>query len=725
MSQKRKGFTLVELLVVIAILAILATVSVVGYLAFTEKAKESNDISLTTQMNTVLQANEAQDKAESIEDVVSQLKEAGLDIEKLTPTSSGYSYVWDSSSNRVLLLDDSNNVVAPEGMTLPADKEDVVAFAKTQEDINNLSALDYSLYVPSNTTLTSVSINDLTNITIASDSSVKTMSISDTSANGEYDISADLSELTINAENATINQYGNVNTLNATAVANHSLNIYGFVATLTLTKGNLIVTGVVTTLDVSKPSATVTVNRDTNGTIGAIVTANGDLTNNANVTIEGVDSENTDVVTDAAINSDFAGGVGTKNSPYLIENVNEFKNIFSGTKDACLYFNIIQDLDFRNQNFDENYVLPGKTEYVSIDGLSHNLYAPTISDGPMFFFETIENSLISEINIYYNGWSTISNFQGNVTLNNISTYGLFEPQYQGFGTLSYQAYGIAKAIDCNNYATIKSNYNLTSVFFGYVDNTKNGNTEFIYENCSNYGTCVGAQVSLFVGNPVGQYNLTITNCKNYGVLTSTNANSTWTEIIANLSNNCKRITVDGNNWRINATNTSSYVDNYFGGCTSKIDNKFSIDKTNNQELILTQASDPSVSYYRVVISKYFKWIDTKESSGTRLISVSIKVSNSDFINNSYQTTDFKLYDFTTDDTLKSTGLKVDGNLNSSYKFVENSINIVTDGTKNYFYIDSNSMNDAVLIMSNPVYDSCYAEAYDSSNNLLYVTQLNS
>ena len=57
-NKKRKGFTLVELLVVIAILAILATVSILGYTSFTKKANESVDEQAVTQMNLVLQANE-------------------------------------------------------------------------------------------------------------------------------------------------------------------------------------------------------------------------------------------------------------------------------------------------------------------------------------------------------------------------------------------------------------------------------------------------------------------------------------------------------------------------------------------------------------------------------------------------------------------------------------------------------------------------------------------
>ena len=55
-NNKKKGFTLVELLVVIAILAILASVSVVGYLSFTNKAKESNALQEMTQIKTTLLA---------------------------------------------------------------------------------------------------------------------------------------------------------------------------------------------------------------------------------------------------------------------------------------------------------------------------------------------------------------------------------------------------------------------------------------------------------------------------------------------------------------------------------------------------------------------------------------------------------------------------------------------------------------------------------------------
>ena len=55
--KNKDGFTLVELLVVIAILAVLASVSVVGYLGFTTKARNSNAVTELTQVREVIRAN--------------------------------------------------------------------------------------------------------------------------------------------------------------------------------------------------------------------------------------------------------------------------------------------------------------------------------------------------------------------------------------------------------------------------------------------------------------------------------------------------------------------------------------------------------------------------------------------------------------------------------------------------------------------------------------------
>ena len=56
MKNTKKGFTLVELLVVIAILAILASVAVVGYTSFIKKANDSKAETELHQIVTTLNA---------------------------------------------------------------------------------------------------------------------------------------------------------------------------------------------------------------------------------------------------------------------------------------------------------------------------------------------------------------------------------------------------------------------------------------------------------------------------------------------------------------------------------------------------------------------------------------------------------------------------------------------------------------------------------------------
>ncbi len=117
-KKTKKGFTLVELLVVIAILAILATVSVVGYTSFIDKANQSVDEQAVTQMNLLLQADEiASNPPTSVTEVKTLLTANGYNG-KFEALHSKYALGWLSTENiMVLVQKDSNSITYPEAYT--------------------------------------------------------------------------------------------------------------------------------------------------------------------------------------------------------------------------------------------------------------------------------------------------------------------------------------------------------------------------------------------------------------------------------------------------------------------------------------------------------------------------------------------------------------------------------------------------------------------------------
>lgn len=92
MKKTQKGFTLVELLVVIAILAILATVSVVGYTSFIDKAKLSNAQTEAHQIATLIESA-LMTENEVIVTTVKSENEVGVDGQEATISTTTPSYI--------------------------------------------------------------------------------------------------------------------------------------------------------------------------------------------------------------------------------------------------------------------------------------------------------------------------------------------------------------------------------------------------------------------------------------------------------------------------------------------------------------------------------------------------------------------------------------------------------------------------------------------------------
>ena len=113
--SNKKGFTIVELVIVIAVIAILAAVLIPTFAGLVKKANQSADQQAVTNMNKILAIGE---KADDVNDVI-ELLIANDYAGDLTTYYDGYKLAWIESENAIVLVED-NAVVFPtkyEGKT--------------------------------------------------------------------------------------------------------------------------------------------------------------------------------------------------------------------------------------------------------------------------------------------------------------------------------------------------------------------------------------------------------------------------------------------------------------------------------------------------------------------------------------------------------------------------------------------------------------------------------
>ena len=106
----KKGFTIVELVIVIAVIAILAAVLIPTFSNLIKKANESSDVQAVRQMNTFLAADGAVTPTTPGR-LLDVLKEGGFDAENYKPIIANRAFFWDRSLNQILYVDTTTGEV--------------------------------------------------------------------------------------------------------------------------------------------------------------------------------------------------------------------------------------------------------------------------------------------------------------------------------------------------------------------------------------------------------------------------------------------------------------------------------------------------------------------------------------------------------------------------------------------------------------------------------------
>ena len=315
LKKLKKGFTLVELIVVIAIIAILSTVAVIGYTRVVDKANVSNDTQLVRNLNERMQLEEAAtgySTPETAHDAFVLTEDFGFIIEKLTPSSSGNDIVWDSTTNRFALIDAEDHTVVYSDPTKDL-SGDTINLWKVFKEVPSETP-KYSIYLAgenfTSPIKTSVGLDVGKNLGITE---INYTNESDNDKN--VVIRTNGGTLTINAPTDTVKHYGYAEILDIQAIAGASYHENGTSGFARIAQGHFVVEseGVVNVLYATgTKTGTTTVQVDNNqGVIGKAYATDDSVANTEND--QPKQAGNVVLVKDESVTEEIIAAVTTEN----------------------------------------------------------------------------------------------------------------------------------------------------------------------------------------------------------------------------------------------------------------------------------------------------------------------------------------------------------------------------------------------------------------------------
>ncbi|MBQ4049842.1 MAG: type II secretion system protein [Clostridia bacterium] len=235
-KNNKKGFTIVELVVVIAVIGILAAVLIPTFSNIIEKANISADTQLCRNMNTALSTAKADGREfNNMEDVLFTINEAGYIIEHLNPTTEGYYYAWDSENDQIVFLNKKLNVHYPTDANIDPAKCWITVKSNNEADkVVNLRK--FNLYLEPEFK-DALSLNELVSVDAGANTGVDLI-ITNSTDEKNISISGNFDGVEITAPKAHVEQYGVAKNVSGTVSAN-SFVVNGYVENVSLTAGSL------------------------------------------------------------------------------------------------------------------------------------------------------------------------------------------------------------------------------------------------------------------------------------------------------------------------------------------------------------------------------------------------------------------------------------------------------------------------------------------------------
>ena len=227
----KKGFTIVELIIVIAVIAILAAVLIPTFSNLIKRANVANDTALVRNLNTALAADGAK-QHETMREALAAANAFGYDVSKINAKADGNEILWDSYNDCFVYKDESGINYIPDSQIKGKAGEGAQLWHIANKGTSDISS-EYSNYLGEGTyagTLTvstGLDVGDHTEVTAVEYTGKGenaiiymnggTLTVTDTNAKAQQYFYGSASQADITTGTSCFNAYGTIASTNVKA----------------------------------------------------------------------------------------------------------------------------------------------------------------------------------------------------------------------------------------------------------------------------------------------------------------------------------------------------------------------------------------------------------------------------------------------------------------------------------------------------------------------------
>lgn len=231
----KKGFTIVELIIVIAVIAILAAVLIPTFSNLIKRANVANDTALVRNLNTALAADGAK-QHDTMREALAAANAFGYDVSKINAKADGNEILWDSYNDCFVYKDESGINYIPDSQIKGEAGKGAQLWHIANKGISDISS-EYSNYLGEGTyagTLnvsTGLDVGDHTEVT----------AVEYTGKGENVIIYMNGGKLTVTETNATAQQYfyGSASQADITT-GTSCFHVYGAIAKTNVLAGKVV-----------------------------------------------------------------------------------------------------------------------------------------------------------------------------------------------------------------------------------------------------------------------------------------------------------------------------------------------------------------------------------------------------------------------------------------------------------------------------------------------------